>query len=268
MKDWWFAETQEYIFLSDIRSSTGRSLVKEMQRNMPHYRKALAKLIPPFESLTDANVVRIFENPQEYKQYVENNHAWSIGLWSPMQRELVILSQGKNKDKTIKIIQHEGFHQYLFFACDMVQNLPWYNEGHACFFETAEISQRGFVKIPENSRVQHLLRNLDDSAKHIPTLLATSHNSFYLVTEKMRDLNYTTAWALIYYLRKGAPLERKNPYSKILDTYLAELKSSRNASKATTEAFRGINIQKFQEDFKLFWKRRRNKARYYDPFKK
>jgi len=30
---------------------------------------------------------------------------------------------------------------------------------------------------------------------------------------------------------------------------LDELKSSRNASKATTEAFRGINIQKLQEDF-------------------
>jgi len=268
MKDWWFAETQEYIFLSDIRSSTGRTLVREIKANMPYLRKAFAKLIPPFEPLTDANVVRIFEDSAAYKQYVGPKHEWSCGLWSPMQRELVILSQGRNRDKTLEIIKHEGFHQYLFFSCDMTPNLPWYNEGHACFFETADIDRRGVVKIKENSRVQHLLRNLDAASKHIPTLLAMDHSTFYQSSSGMRDLNYTTAWSLIYYLYKGAPLERKNPYGKILDTYLVKLKSTKNSSLATTEAFRGIDIKEFQDDFKNFWKRQRSKGQRYDPLAK
>ncbi len=268
MKDWWFAETSEYIFLSDIRSSTGRTLVKEMQQNMPFFRAACARLIPPFEPLTDANVVRIFENQTAYKQYVGPDHEWSIGLWSPMQRELVILSQGSDHAKTLEIIQHEGFHQYLFYACSMIPSLPWYNEGHACFFETAEIDRRGVVTIPENSRVQHLLANLDAVAQHIPDLLTMDYDTFYHKSDEARSLNYTAAWALIYYLRKGAPLERSNPYDRILDRYLAELKTSRSSATATTEAFRSINTKKLQEDFTLFWKRQRSKARTYDPFKK
>ena len=268
MKEWWFAETPEYIFLSDIRSSTGRTLVRNMQQNMPHLRKAFAKLVPPFNPITDANVVRIFENSTAYKAYVGKKHEWSIGLWSPMQRELVILSQGRNRDKTLEIIQHEGFHQYLFFACNMTPNLPWYNEGHACFFETAEVSRHGSVKIPENSRVQHLLRNLDAAANHIPQVLTMDYNNFYHQSSKMRDLNYTTAWALIYYLYKGAPLERKNPYSGILNRYLTELKSSKKPNTATTKAFEGILIKNLQDDFVNFWKRKRSKGRSYDPFQR
>jgi hypothetical protein len=266
MKEWWFAETTEYIFLSDVRSATGRTLVRKMQTDMPHFREACAKLIPPFEPITDANIVRIFESPEAYKQYVGPAHEWSIGLWSPMQRELVILSQGTDHQKTLEIIMHEGFHQFLFFACSMAPNLPWYNEGHACFFETIQIDRRGSAKIPENSRVQHLLSNLNAVAEHIPTLLATSHDSFYQVSDEMRSLNYTTSWALIYYLRKGAPLERINPYKNILNTYLSQLKATRNPNTATTEAFRGIDIKRFQEDFVDFWKHRRSKGRNYDPF--
>jgi hypothetical protein len=148
----------------------------------------------------------------------------------------------------------------------MAPNLPWYNEGHACFFETIQIDRRGSAKIPENSRVQHLLSNLNAVAEHIPTLLATSHDSFYQVSDEMRSLNYTTSWALIYYLRKGAPLERINPYKNILNTYLSQLKATRNPNTATTEAFRGIDIKRFQEDFVDFWKHRRSKGRNYDPF--
>ncbi|MFA7172649.1 MAG: DUF1570 domain-containing protein [Kiritimatiellia bacterium] len=267
MKEWWFAETPEYIFLSDVRSSTGRALVKEMQQNMPHLRSAYAKLIPPFEPLTDANVVRIFGTQEGYKQYVSESLEWSSGLWSPMQRELVILAQGRDNAKTIEIIQHEGFHQYLFFATSMISSLPWYNEGHACFFEAAQVDRRGVVKIQENSRVRHLLANPDATAKHIPTLLTMGYDVFYHKTDEMRSLNYTTAWALIYYLHKGAPLERTNPYAQILDKYLATLKTSKNSADATTAAFDNINTKKLQEDFTNFWMRQRNKGRLFDPFK-
>ena len=268
MKDWWFAETQEYIFLSDLRSSTGKSLVRYMQQNMPHLRKAFTELVPPFQPITEASVVRIFENPNEYKQYVGAELEWSIGLWSSMRRELIILSQGKDQDKTLEIIQHEGFHQYLFHSCNMVENLPWFNEGHACFFETAEISRSGKVTIPENTRVNHLLRNLDAATQHIPEVLKMDYRTFYSPARERRSLNYTTAWALIYYLHKGAPLMRPNPYNEILSKYLEELKKNRNPYAATTVAFERIDIERLQERFTDFWKRKRSKGRRYDPLAK
>ena len=267
MKDWWFAETEEYIFLSDIRSSDGKTLVRQMQHEIPHLRTAFVTLVPPFEPITDTSVVRIFEDPAAYKQYVGETMEWSIGAWSPMHRELILISQGKNHDKTLEIIRHEGFHQYLFHSCVMIKNLPWFNEGHACFFESAAIDRSGRVDIRENDRVNHLLSNLDSVTARIPAVLAMDYEEFYDPAAALRSLNYTTAWALIYFLHKGAPLERINPYRDILPTYLKELKATGNPKVATTKAFTGIKIDGMQEDFAEFWKRNRTKARRYDPLK-
>ena len=265
MKDWWFAETPEYIFLSNIRSSTGKSLVKELQATMPVLREAFTKLIPPFDNATDVSVVRICETEETYKQYVGKSLEWSIGLWNPSRRELVILSQGKDKEKTLDIIKHEGFHQYLFYACSMIENATWFNEGHACFCETAEVDGKGHVEIRENARVRHLLENLDAASRNIPKVIHLSHSAFYGGTEEQRSLNYTTSWALVYFLRKGVPSEKLTAYSAILDTYLKTLATAKDSDAATTAAFEGINMAKLQEEFTDFWKRGRNSARRYDP---
>ncbi|MDD4018743.1 MAG: DUF1570 domain-containing protein [Kiritimatiellae bacterium] len=266
MKDWWFAETPEYIFLSDIRSAAGKALVKELQATMPVLRAAFTKLIPPFETATDVSVVRIYETRDAYKQYVGKEHEWSAGLWSPMRRELVILSQGKDRNQTLDIIRHEGFHQYLFYACAMIENATWFNEGHACFFEAAEVDKKGRVEIPENERVEHLLRNFDAVVRLLPKLLQTAHSGFYSGSDEQRSLNYTAAWALVYYLRKGVPPEGPDRYAAILDTYLKTLAQTKDAEAATTEAFKNVNMTQFQKDFTDFWKRGRNAARRYDPF--
>jgi hypothetical protein len=266
MKDWWFAETPEYIFLSDIRSATGKALVKELQATMPLLRGAFSKLIPPFETATDVSVVRIYEEREAYKQYVGKGFEWSAGLWSPMRRELVILSQGKDREQTLNIIKHEGFHQYLFYACSMIENASWFNEGHACFFESAEVDSKGRVEVPENNRADYLLRNLDAAARQIPKVLHVGHDAFYKGSDEQRNLNYTTVWSLVYFLRKGAPAENKTAYASIIDTYLKTLASAKDADAATTAAFEGVNMSRLQEDFIDFWKRGRSSAKRYDPF--
>lgn len=265
MKDWWFAETPEYIFLSDIRSATGKNLVKELQATMPTLRAAYGKLVPSYEGGTDVSVVRIYEEPEAYKQYVGKEIEWSVGVWSPMRRELVILSQGRDKEQTMEIIKHEGFHQYLFYASGMIENALWFNEGHACFFETTEVDNKGRVEIPENTRVNHLLENLDDAARQLPKLLHASRAAFYGGSDQQRSMNYTTAWALVYFLRKGVPAEKLTAYASILDTYRTSLATTKNADEATTAAFEGVNMTKFQEAFTDFWKKGRNAAKRYDP---
>ncbi len=265
MRDWWFAETPDYIFLSNIRSATGKSLVRELQSSMPALRTAFTQLIPPFDTSTDVSVVRIFEDPEAYRQYVGKEIEWSVGVWASMRRELVILSQGRDQEKTLEIIRHEGFHQYLFYATAMLENAMWFNEGHACFFEAAEVDGRGRVSLPESARAAHLLDNLDAAASLIPTLLHAGRDAFYGGSDKQRHLNYTTAWALVYFLRKGAPAEKLSAYGGVIDTYLRTLAATRDCRAATTAAFEGVELARLQEDFTDFWKKGRNAARRYDP---
>jgi hypothetical protein len=141
----------------------------------------------------------------------------------------------------------------------------WFNEGHACFFEAAEVDSKGRVEILENARVNHLLENLDAAAGQLPKLIHAGRAAFYCGSEQQRSLNYTTAWALVYFLRKGVPNERLTAYSGILDTYLKQLAATKDADAATTAAFEGVNMRRFQEDFADFWKKGRNSARRYDP---
>ncbi len=268
MKGWWYAETPEYIFLSDMRSVAGKTMVRELQKNMPALRGAFMRLIPPFAADTDVSVVRVYEEPEAYKQYVGKDHEWSAGLWSPMRRELVILAQGKDRAQTISVITHEGFHQYLFYACNMIPNAVWYNEGHACFFETAKIDSRGHVAIDENERVGHLERDLDAAVALLPKLLRYDHDGFYNCSERQRALNYTTAWALIYFLRKGVPAGKLEAYAGILDAYLKSLASAKDAAAATQAAFGNVDMPDLQKAFADFWRRGRSSARRLDLFAK
>ena len=264
MKDWWYAETPEYIFLSDIRSATGKALVKDLQTTMPALRGAFARLVPPFEDASDVSVVRIYEEREAYKQYVGKESEWSIGLWAPMRRELIILSQGKDRDHTLEIIRHEGFHQYLFYATSMADNAMWFNEGHACFFEPSEVDAKGRVEIPEDNRVNHLLANLEAATQLLPKIIRADRSGFYGGSDQQRSISYTTAWALVYFLRKGVPSQNLSDYASILDTYLKKLAETKDGAAATAAAFEGISMKKLQNDFADFWKKGRNAARRYD----
>lgn len=267
MRDWWIAETPDYIFLSNIRSAEGRALVRDLQTELPAMRAAFARLVPPYDdSAPDVSIVRIFEDRDAYRQYVGEAFEWSVGIWSSKRRELVILWQEHDREQTLDIIRHEAFHQYLFYATRQIEHAMWFNEGHACFVESARADSRGRVAIAENRRVTHLLQHLDAVAARIPDVLKADRAAFYGETDSIRHLNYTTAWALVYFLRKGAPALRLTAYDALFDAYLKALNATRDSAAATTAAFAGVDMSTLQEDFLSFWRRSRQAGRQHNLF--
>ncbi len=265
-KGWWFAETAEYVFLSDIRSSTGKKIVTDLQKELPQFRAACEKMIPPSEAISEVSVVRIFEERADYQKYVGKEQEWSAGLWWPAQRELVICSQEKELEKTMQIIRHEAFHQYLFYASGMKEHAAWFNEGHATFLEEAKPLRTGKgLDIPESVRIKYVVEHLDLVAMNLDKVLGSSYQTFYSGSQEERSLNYSTACALVYFLRKGVPTSKMTPYTKILETYQAALLETGNGSTATQRAFQDIDRTKFKADFIKFWKFGRGAARKYNP---
>ena len=267
LKDWWLAETPEYVILSDIRSSTGRALVRELQETLPVLRAAYAQLVPPDRGADALGIVRIFEDPEAYRSYVGSEHAWSSGLWHPLRRELVIQAREGGRDETIEIIHHESFHQYLQQATPKFDHAVWFNEGHACFVESAQIGGGRRVTFPENHRVGELIDRLPEVTARIHAVLRADSATFYAGSDRERSLNYTTAWGLVYFLRKGAPARRLRTYAQIPDAYLNQLAGGKDAAAATTASFAGINMEVFQKDFAGFWRQHRGAARRYDPLR-
>ena len=259
MEGWWFAEDAEYLYLTNIRSAAGQSLVRELRNTLPVLQQAYAKVVEPFSDKKEANVIRIFESKEAYTGYVGEGLEWSIGCWMPSRRELCILSQGTDnkadKEQTAMIIRHEAFHQFLFYASGGIEDAVWFNEGHACFFEAAEVSAQKRVVVGESQKKRSLMDNLDAAAQNIPVILDADHAKFYSGDAKQRQLNYATAWGLVYFLRCGTSSGKAAAYAGILGNYRKALQESKSAQAATKRAFEDVDMKAFQTAFLDFWRK-------------
>jgi hypothetical protein len=148
----------------------------------------------------------------------------------------------------------------------MIENAVWFNEGHACFFVGAEVDAKGRVEIPENRRVAHMLREFDAVIAQIPVTLKADYAAFYNGAERQRQLNYTTAWALVYFLRKRRTLRAPHGIRRILGpTSEPSPKPRGRRRRHRTPPSRGFDMPRFQKDFADFWRKGRNSGRRYDP---
>ncbi len=268
--DWWFAETDGYVILSDVNTDLGKSLVERVQKNMPILLDAYRKLLPPLTSTDDISLIRIFQFKSDYDAYVGEKLQWSSGLWMPRRRELA-LTQEFHTEEIMGTLRHESFHQYISYAWGMLTSSPWLNEGHACFFENAHIDSKGGISFSEDpKRLPILIDNLETAVAMIPNMLNMSYEDFYHGggTAAGRAFNYSLAWGLAYYLQKGAPRERNTPFKQILPAYAVALESSRSYHEADALTFAEIDMKVFQSNFREFWLKRRASAMQYDPLEK
>jgi hypothetical protein len=97
----------------------------------------------------------------------------------------------------------------------------------------------------------------------LPRLLGLSYQDFYDPDDEKRADNYALAWGLVYYLRKYAPEDPMRGYGTILDRYVDLLWETRDPKAATEQAFEGVDMAEFREDFCEFWdsSNRRGKAK-------
>ncbi|MBN1669935.1 MAG: DUF1570 domain-containing protein [Kiritimatiellae bacterium] len=268
MKDWWYVETPHYIILSDL-GTRHRRLVQQLQADIEKLRAAYAQLIPARRPITTISVIRVFAESEAYTRYVGPLHADSVGLWMAAKKELVVRptfggQSAEDRDSVPRATFHEAFHQYVDYAFDYVRPAVWFNEGHAVFFENAEL-RGGRVSIDEGRRHLKTLRELIESdwltADRIRAILAMSYPDFYAGSLDVKLQRYAVAWGIVYYLRKGLDPEAPPAYAGVLDRYGDALWQTRDAGQATEAAFAGIDLAAFRDELVQFWKSASRRAR-------
>jgi hypothetical protein len=279
MQDWWFVETENYIILSNLRARY-RPMVRQLQEDIEFLRNAYEQILPPRKPISAVSVIRVFGTPEEYgtyiNSYVSPDYGWSDGLWVPSKKELVVrpVEWGDNKtqrDQVLKVTYHEGFHQYLFYAFAQRSLPAWFNEGHATFFENSEIKSRRLEIREDEFRAARVDELVKAKAVDLQRLLLLSYPDFYAQNgpEELRTYHYSLAWALVYYLRKGAPLEDPPRHAGLLARYSDELWKNPDQQAATRLVFTSEALQTLQADFTSFWesRNRRSAARRNSVFK-
>lgn len=273
MKNWWYAETPNYVLLSNL-TTRHRSTMRDLQTNLELLRLAYTALVPARVPVTNVSVIRVFATGTEFTQYVGPAYSWTGGLWMPDKRELVIrpTDRGGSREKRAGVLRatyHEAFHQYLFYALDYVQAPAWFNEGHATLFETAEIRNGSLVIDEDEGRLRPLLAVLESGHVPLRELVRMSYPDFYAGADEHREKNYALAWGTVYYLRKAAPFDRTSKYGSLLDRFCDALWASRSPDRATTEVFAGLDTEQLAAEMSAFWlsRNRRSTARRVRLFK-
>jgi len=269
MQNWWYVETRNYIVLSDL-SSRHRSMIKALQKNVEQIREVYRKYIPPIVEISAVGVIRMPSSSDLYESYTGSEKKWTGGMWMPAIRELLIRAPESGSTRTqrerfLQVAYHEAFHQYLFYALGKRPTPAWFNEGHAALFENAAI-RSGRVRISESDRnVARLLGMFDRGKPHIRELLTMTYPQFYDADPNKRADNYALAWALVYYIRKGANQERPARYHRICETLIGAI--AKGEQGATKRAFKAVDMTHFEAQFTDFWtsKKRRHAAELSSP---
>ena len=263
MRDWNILETPNYIFVSNQRS---RNDIQRLQSDLEAARGIFRRYFPPEEERACVGVVKLFGHREEYLRYAGAGFEWTGGLWNSGTRELLVSPLDPQFDsKAIEkfmreVTLHEGFHQYIFYASGEVSPALWFNEGCAQFFERSD-PRHGEVGSLEKDDEARLIAAADNADDDLARFLSLDHEQFY--EEREREQNYALAYALMYYLLRGASANGEKAYAAIPGRYFEALRKTKDLSRAQAIAFEGIDTRKLASRLKNFWhdKKQLRKAR-------
>ena len=270
---WMTVEVPGYRFKTDLSRSQGMAFIKNAGRLMEAMQAAYRRYVPPQKEL-GVSTVRVFATREGYNEYMKDATGEagdrSIGLWNPSREELLILDMGNSeRNKTLKTMRHEAFHQYLYYATGNGRHAMWFNEGHACFFENVSYdAKKNYVRIlddPQDRRPAAVASDPDRFARLVKNILMLDHAAFYEGTLQEVNDKYSAAWAVIYFLQKGSHAFKEfADYEGVVPAYLEAMKEGKSAPEATRIAWEGVAHRDFVADFLKFWGKR-TAARRYEP---
>lgn len=177
-----------------------------------------------------------------------------------------------NESLTFGRLLHEGAHQLVAAVSLQPPRSFWLHEGLGCFFEPYEIQKSGsFVRVTCTT-----LRNMDRwydfmSAMDDPslqryfslrtmleemTLFSFERDSQRLASspelrEKIREIYYAGAWAVVYFLLRGP---RKEYRDVLLEYFTLEGRSRSGGGSFLTllQKRTGVSLEQFEKEFMAF----------------
>ncbi|NUN53410.1 MAG: hypothetical protein HUU06_11575 [Planctomycetaceae bacterium] len=238
---WAHLQTKNYLLVYDKAVKPDR--VKLIAKQIEAIRlDVYEQMFPADRPVTAISVVRVCKDRDQYGQY--GGPGGSAGYWNSAEQELVFFEDTSAKKDALRVLNHEAFHQYIFYSVGSISPHDWFNEGHGDYFSGHDFGGTGkFVAKPFSWR-QGIIKGAMGSKSYIPlkTFVTYSHQQYY---GPQIGQNYAQGWSLIWFLRRT-----KNPaWQGILEKYFNTLKS-----EVTKWVDEQIAEQKKSGEYKEGWK--------------
>jgi hypothetical protein len=227
---WDHLRTDRYLFLFNAE----KNFVKELADRIEAMRNVYEEMWPPKRAIEAVSIVRVCATEEEYFGYGAPQGSGGYWLWTA--RELVFYDADP-RSETLAVLNHEAFHQYIFYACGMISPHSWYNEGTGDYFAGAQMTRShriqefgeapgGYgrrIPVKEACRLRAEGKSLEQgAAAPLKDLLGYTQQQFYA----RKYIHYPQGWAFIHMLREARGL--KPQWEGILDAYFQNLLNARH----------------------------------------
>jgi hypothetical protein len=244
---WKFTETPHFFIKYDVDKE---DFIKEIKEKIEGVRKEYVKYYGDFD-MTEIPVLRIVKNSKEYAEY--GGHGG--GQWSSATKELIVPCYKETDQKqTWIVLNHEGFHQFIYYKCGKVDPHSWYNEGTGDYYGGYRLMNGKFELKPLGSwaggfdRVTYITEGIKKGT-YVPLekIFRWSQSEYY---SGDGILHYSEGWSIVYFLREAKKMGHnpwKPEWSNILPEYERVLFETKDPSKAIESALKDVKGDKMKE---------------------
>ena len=241
---WWYFETDRYIIITNVeKTGKNTSFIKIMAKRLEAMRDKYEVDFPPKSEITAVSIVRVCKDKKTYHDY--GGPGGSAGYWFAPAEELVFYMENSNTKTPFAVLNHEAFHQYIYYCCGKLSPHSWYNEGYGDYYSGARISGDGkrVLGISPFAWRKDTIKAACRKRTHVPikNIIKYSQRDYYANP----GLCYAQGWSMIYFLNKG--VKKDHPWRKILPTYLKVLQETDDKDVAVEKAFEGVDLDEFEE---------------------
>lgn len=273
---WSLKDTEHSVIL--YHGSANEPLLEQFAVNLVAVRRRFEQDFPPDRPIDALSVVRVCRDRGEYLTYGGN--PGTVGYFYSATQELVLydararqVGPMPNDHPTMQTLYHEACHQFLYHTASALSPHSWYDEG------TAEFYSGSVIELGKVQRVDGLLERERFLRAELPrqripklgALMRMTQQEFYAEA----DINYSTAYALIRFLRTSRVAAGRPAWSSLPKRYFETLRRdwrreaeglalsglsgtkyrsalSRSREKALSQALEGVELIELEAAF-LEW---------------
>lgn len=181
--------------VKDISRQEAELILRHMERILEEYLKLYEY---PFG--TQKCFVKVYGKEKDFKSAATAKGCGDCGgfYYSTGVNNYVVTY---NSASLYSTLSHETFHQFIEKVFGKKPPI-WFNEGLACYYETARFVNDRFVTDLVHSRhlfdAKEAISSRDKRWPKLKELDRMNYNRFY---KKNKSINYAASWSLVYYLR-------------------------------------------------------------------
>lgn len=185
----------------------------------------------------------LFSDPADY--YAAGGVRGSAGLFDG--KKLMMIAGSANSPATWRVMQHEGFHQFV--AAVIGGRFPaWVNEGMAEYFGDSVFTGDGYVTgvIPPE-RLARLQRWIAEGhTVSMSKMLKMTQGQW---NAQLSITNYDQAWSMIYFLAHAD----NGKYQPRLNAFIRDVSHGTDPSNAWTKEFGRGTARAFEQRWRDYW---------------